>query len=390
MIFAMKVLQLLIAFSIASIFPLCSPVSENEHITPQRIDTELQSISLLDESIYYNGRFDYISGESVLFCWSSSEIKFRFKGTSLSLSFTEHHYGFLAGNDHLQIHLDDREPIILDLYDGNREYLIATDMPDRIHEVTIIKRTEASVGVVEWTSLKIDGEGKLLSAPAPPKKHILFIGDSITAGYGNEGKSSSDSFHASIENSTKSYGAVAADLLGVEYSIFALSGFGLLRNYDGEEDNTIPKIFNNMYPLSPKPWSFDGRVPDLVVINLGTNDFSTGVPDRDRFIETYINFVKDIRIRYPNTQFIAVIGPMMIDGYPEGQTTYSTMQNYLNGVVVGLKQDGFEGFYIADLTSQNSSTGYGASWHPNIKQHRINGEELANYISLRMGWYLKQ
>jgi len=46
-------------------------------------------------------------------------------------------------------------------------------------------------------------------------------------------------------------------------------------------------------------WDFKVWNPQVVVINLGTNDFSEDfIPDRNEFVNAYINFIRRIQGNY--------------------------------------------------------------------------------------------
>ena len=51
-------------------------------------------------------------------------------------------------------------------------------------------------------------------------------------------------------------------------------------------------------------------VPEAVVINLGTNDFSTGDPGPE-FQTIYLKFVTDLRGHYPSARFFLAVGTML-------------------------------------------------------------------------------
>jgi hypothetical protein len=63
-------------------------------------------------------------------------------------------------------------------------------------------------------------------------------------------------------------------------------------------------------------WDFSQWVPDAVLINLGTNDYSTQpYPPQDVFVSGYQKFISFIQSRYltinPNLQFFLACGPMI-------------------------------------------------------------------------------
>ncbi len=71
------------------------------------------------------------------------------------------------------------------------------------------------------------------------------IGDSISCGYGNEGKSQNEHFSPDTENARDAYGAIAARRLGADYACVAWSGRKMW------PDNTVPEIYDRALPQDP-------------------------------------------------------------------------------------------------------------------------------------------
>src|SRR5207253_1331322 len=57
-------------------------------------------------------------------------------------------------------------------------------------------------------------------------------------------------------------------------------------------------------------WPFPAPPPDVVVVNLGTNDFWKGDPGPS-FETAYTAFLVKIRARYPAAPIIAALGPLL-------------------------------------------------------------------------------
>jgi hypothetical protein len=60
----------------------------------------------------------------------------------------------------------------------------ASNLPNTEHTLTLVKRTEASIGSCQFLGFELGGE--LLPAPARPARRIEVIGDSICCGTGDE------------------------------------------------------------------------------------------------------------------------------------------------------------------------------------------------------------
>src|SRR5207248_2231555 len=118
--------------------------------------------------------------------------------------------------------------------------------------------------------------GTLLPATPGPARRLEVIGDSISCGYGNEGKDQNEHFAAQTENACETYGFLTARRFGAGYACVAWSGKKMW------PDNTVGEFYDRALPADPdSTWEFSKWTPDVVVINLATNDFGGAAnPDR--------------------------------------------------------------------------------------------------------------
>lgn len=151
---------------------------------------------------------------------------------------------------------------------------------------------------------------------APRRRQIEFIGDSHTVGYANE-SAKQDCTQEEVFQSTdttRAFGALVAKRYDADYQVNAISGRGVVRNYNGFEADPLPIVypfvlFDKAIRANQPQWQ-----PDVIVIALGTNDFTTplrnGEKWKDRealhadFEATYVAFVRGLRARNPHAFFI--------------------------------------------------------------------------------------
>ncbi len=156
---------------------------------------------------------------------------------------------------------------------------------------------------------------RALELPARARR-IEFIGDSHTVGYGNTSTTrecSSAEVDATTDTSA-AFGPQVARHYGADYRIHAISGRGVVRNYDGHAGDTLPAAWPYLLLSHGHPDEDTAWQPQLVVIALGTNDFSTalheGEPWADRaalredYVRTYARFVRQLRARWPRAHFV--------------------------------------------------------------------------------------
>ena len=70
----------------------------------------------------------------------------------------------------------------------------------------------------------LDRGRRLLPAAPAPGRHIEFIGNSLTCGYGTEGLSKDEPFKPQTENCNKAYACIIARYFGADYTLIAHFG----------------------------------------------------------------------------------------------------------------------------------------------------------------------
>ncbi|MGD9154324.1 MAG: SGNH/GDSL hydrolase family protein [Bacillota bacterium] len=325
------------------------------------------------------GRFDTGDSAGPKFAWSSTTIKANFTGTSISVNLKS------TGDNWFNVVVDGvvRTPVNITSSTA-MPVLLASGLTCGTHTIELIKRTEAWVGEVQFLGFSVE-DGKLLPPPQASARRIEFIGDSITCGYGNEGTSQYEDFTTQNENAYLAYGSVTARSLGADQIAVAWSGKGVIRNfinYGGDINETLPQVYPRVLPSNTTlTWDFRKWIPQVVVINLGTNDFlCTGVPDETAFISTYLKFVQQIRSQYGDAHIYCAIGPMLSDD------SLSDIRNYVTTVVNQLIAAGGSKIHFIEFPMQDGSLGYGENWHPSVATHAQMADQLVRQIKTDLGW----
>ena len=328
-----------------------------------------------DPNIRYMGRFDQRDPANPIFDWSGAAIETNFSGTSLAVILE-------SGNNLFNVAIDDNTQV-LQTVPEKTVYQLADNLPYGEHHVRIFKRTEAQVGRGAFRGFIIAG-GQTLLPPPPPVRRIEFIGDSITAGYGNEGDSPTCYFTPATQNAAATYAGVTADHFEAEYHLIALSGLGVVRNFayaDSLSDTTAVDYFKRTVALFPGlSWDFTQWTPDVVVVNLGTNDFSTEpFPTQEEFVNGYTNLLIEIRTAYPQAQIFATAGPIM---YPDVWWYVETAVDRTNRQL----NDGRIYYVAIENNLELSEVDYGCDYHPNVNGHQKMAEQLIPAIAQKLGW----
>jgi hypothetical protein len=300
------------------------------------------------------------------------EFTLTFEGTSATLLLS-------GGNQNeYNIFVDDKFVSVISINNPSlTPYPVASGLTDSVHKLTVTKRTEAFFGVQVLHSVVLDSNKWLQPSSPLPTRRLEFIGDSITCGYGDEGVFPC-SFSAQTENNFKAYGTQIGLHFNAEVSIICWSGKGLVRNY-GDKNVTsvdpLPSYYNDtLASVSPSPpWPFKW-IPDGVVINLGTNDYSTQPsPSQSIFVPAYLKFISQIRMRYGNgVNLFLVCGPMI--GNPCCDYVQQAVKNTQPNV------------YFINLQGILTQADLGCDYHPNVNGHTKMANIAIPIIGKALSW----
>lgn len=333
-------------------------------------------------TIHYVGRFDTRDPAGPRFAWPGTGIAATFEGTGIKITLAD------TGANVVVVVVDGGAPATVATSGPARTYTLASNLPARQHTLTLTKRTEASFGVLQLIGLAPDG-GALIPSASPFARRIEYVGDSLTCGYGDLGDGPACPFTADTEDETVAYGGVAAAALAAEPSVIAYSGKGMYRDYRSLTTDPMPVLFDRALPDDPtSAWGFTAPPPDVVVINLGSNDFAHGDPGPP-FVLGYAAFLEQLRRRYPEAHVICALPPMTD---PER----AIAAGYLQGVVQRARAAGdarvatleirVEGGTVFGFEPRLASDGWGCDHHPSVTTQRRMGIELAAAIPRIVGW----
>jgi lysophospholipase L1-like esterase len=305
------------------------------------------------------------------YAWSGAGFAARFHGTGLSVEMTDH------GNVHAVV-VDGQPLPPLVTQRGVRQYVLAEGLANGEHVLEVTRRTEASFGVTQVHGVKVH-DGQLLTPPPAKARQIEILGDSISAGYGNEGSDTSCPFSAATQNHAAAYGAVLARELEADSSTVAWSGRGVVKNYAGEAGTLMPELYLRTLPeREASRWPF-ARGADLVIVNLGTNDFSTEPdPDPAVFQAAYLNLLERVRERNPGAFILCTVGPML------GAEDLARAAYGIGGAVGQRQRQGDERVAYHALRTPNAAPG--CDWHPSVATHARIAAELAVAVRKLLRW----
>ena len=337
-------------------------------------------ISPTDKNIQYIGRICFQNPQRPRFTYPGTQINARFTGTSLKLWAKPRSGYFMA-------QIDQAEPFKVSMM-GERDSVVtlATALPQGEHTVRLMYVIEGYELKPEFRGFILDQGASLLPPPPLPGRTIEFIGNSITCAYGNESVKESDHFEYETENHYLGYAQMTCRQLEAYAHIVARSGIGVYRSYGGPKTGTPDNVmtaeyeFTNLYDRTER-WDFSRYQPQLVCINLGTNDLSTNNYDVKLFQQAYCRFVSQVRSHNPNAKILLLCGSML------NGKELEVCRRVLDEVAADAKKNGDNQVYRFDFTPQTGNLHYGADWHPSLWQHQKMAAELTAYIRQLMQWF---
>lgn len=314
---------------------------------------------------------------------SGSAIEFNFTGTKLNLNILGDTSCGTQNPPRYAILFNDT--VLVDkLITSKTEEVSIIDSDSTVSGVVkVIKLTEANCGSIGIKDISVTSDSTTPITPTDKKDlTIEFVGDSITCAYGVEAKDQTETFSSSTENFMKSYAYLTAQRLNADYSTLCYSGNGVYSGFtsDGVINlrDTIPAKYEGVstqWEYKDLSWNFENNPVDVVLLNLGTNDYSYLKYDlsgrSDDYILSYIEFLKLIRKYNPNAKIVCTMGLM------GGQEVFAYIQEAI--AEYSSQTNDYE-VYSFMLSAQSLDNGIGADWHPSAKSQRLCSDEVVENI----------
>ena len=347
-------------------------------------------VSPSDNRIQYTGRISFANPERPAWNFPGIQIAAAFEGTSLKMLAKPRSGYFMA-------QIDRGEPFKV-AFTGEKDSLVtlATALPEGRHQVRLMYAIEGYEFYPEFWGFVLDEGRQLCQAPALPSRKIEFVGNSITCGYGNEGTNKEEHFDYATENHYYSYDAITSRALQAQHWVVARSGIGAYRNYGEAKAGSPNSCMQVQYEYTgyapdaklrqrggfdSERWDFSRCQPDVVCINLGTNDLSTNNYDLKLLKQGYQRLLQMVRQHNPKAKVVFLCGSML------GGKELETAKRLLNEVADEARKAGDKEVYRFDFTPQNGDLGYGNDWHPSVWQHEKMAAELTAYLRSLMNWF---
>lgn len=277
--------------------------------------------------------------------------------------------------------------------------------PKKVKNIRILRDSQAMSGDLSC-SLKIHSiktDGSFMPAADKPYK-IEFVGDSISSGEGAVGARSEEDWIPVWFSAIHNYCTITAEALDADYRIISQSGWGVLSSWDNNPHCNLPEHYEQICGVLNGEKNealgafmdndFNAWQPDIIVVNLGTNDENAFQspewkdPDTGKIYKQRIdedgcfnkedlkafeaaveNFLYKLRGYNRNAYIIWAYGMLG-----------STMEPYIcNAIAAYTGKTGDRKVSFLKLPDTTSET-VGARWHPGRLSHEKAARVLIEYI----------
>ncbi|WP_148714436.1 carbohydrate-binding protein [Chitinolyticbacter meiyuanensis] len=357
----------------------CETTTPTPTVTPSPTPTPQVTPAGVLAQVNHGGRLQPDSREQVSFSWPGVYFEGRFSGTGVGLVLDDS-----VGHYNVEI---DSKPWGKIAQPGRTTYWI-DQLPAGEHTVRLSKRTESMWSAARFGGLVAASGGQILPPAAPPLRQIEFIGDSYTAGLGAESgkRECTDAELTASTNADATFGVRTARHYGAAYQLNGYSGLGLVRNYGG---NLATVNYRSYYDRAivadaASVWQNPGNWrPQVVVVGLGINDFSTPVAAgeaytaetlRSAYKSAYRDFIAKLRQQYGNPYVVVSATALWPD---------NTFREVAQEIVNEAKAAGdsrIAYFYYDGLDS------LGCQWHPSVKDHQLIADKLIGLLDGLQVW----
>ena len=308
-------------------------------------------------------------------------------GGMLSAQFTGTSVGVVLNDDrsYYVVEIDGKAVQQISPASGKRTVWIK-NLPAGTHRIDLIRRNESPDYVGQVDGFVLDG-GQWQAAPEAPKRKIEFIGDSFTAALANLStqRECSEREIAATTDASQGFAIKVARELNAQWQVNAMSGMGMVRNWGG---NLADRNFRTFYPRQLQTDAnskLDAQwQPQVVVIGLGTNDFSSKINAGEKrnaeqleqdFLAAYRQLIAQLNARYQQPQIILTALKL----WPDDQ-----LRPLVKSLVTEANTAGNARLHYLELSPMQLN---GCQWHPNLQDHQqVAAQVRAKIKEIKPSW----
>lgn len=258
---------------------------------------------------------------------SASGFELFFKGSEVVATITATNYTSASARPCIVIVIDDdfENAKTLFLDKATQDVVLISGNTDTLeHKIDLYKRSESIDSHIGISSIRTDGV--FIQKIENKELKLEFIAASSSTGYGNLGSPSSSGKTTENSDALKGFAFLTAKALNADVNIFSASGWGCAasrwttpNNINVTDAYDYVDFSSYKNKIEKEKWASGKYVPDIIVVNLGTNDWSyitqgANQAEKDArmsaFQTKYISFLKHLHELYPNAQLVVLYGLM--------------------------------------------------------------------------------
>jgi len=327
----------------------------------------------IEKDLKWLGR-TYVDDNRHYFNWTNSGFEFNIDGTGATALLSSSCPS--SNRTYLKIYVDGVETKTVHMTAPVMNVTLAEGLSDGPHTIKVVKRTNGRSSTAALMKLWVDEGTEILGANKAAGRKIQFLGDSITVGYGSMDWLSPSAWSTDSEDGTITYAALTSKYFGADNHTVAVSGRGVIWNTGGNKDtaNHAPLMYEYTDWNNHAQWDHSLYQPDVVVINLGTNDKASCVTADDQtvFQNAAYNLIDQVRKDNPDAYIIWAFGAMG-DG--------NNVEANLKAAVAKHNSEGDN-----KVTYLHMGTGTTCLGHPTSAAHVDRANELIAKIEEITGW----
>ncbi len=253
-----------------------------------------------------------------------------------------------------------------------QQLTLASGLAEGYHHIEVYKQTEASSALM--TVWGVTFSGTPIVAPPADRFTMEVVGDSISGGASNLAtNSTANASYPVYQDGTQTYAYLTGEAIGANVRVTQTSGYGCCGGWNSQGTGLN---LQDMYPYTSY-WRnhessglYDFNPPaDIVVINLGTNDYSAAKYGRidltpAQFKAGAINLMTMAKTKNNGAKVVWCTGMMGITY--EAELTAAVAE--LGGAAAG---------YYFCILPENTEGGEG---HPTVLGHQAAAETLTSFL----------
>ncbi len=332
--------------------------------------TNVIHIPASDSHITIMGRTQANTDKSVLLGYPGVSFFLEAEGTQLSVDIKSN-----MGNSWIDVIVDEQAAKVIEIGNQLQTIELFSFAESGKHKVRVTHRSENWHGNITLAGFSLIGK-EFLPAPTLSKRKILVLGDSVTCGEAID-RITGEAKHTGWWNARESYGLLTAAAVNAQAHLVCWGGRGLIRSWNGKTDEqNLPDFYELAVGDNDKKlqWDHPQYQPNLIISAIGTNDFSSGIPDRETYVSTYVKFIQKLRGNHPQAEI------MLIEGSILNGENKTALVDYLAETVKRVNDSkvhqGKSSYHSGDASDA----------HPTKEQHALMAKELTEQIKQLMGW----